>query len=67
MVFSLMTQSAFILNSSIKYVLISEKLSGKMKIEKKKILFLFVVIIIVYPFQFYFIHFQISSDLLSSN
>ena len=67
MVFSLMTQSAFILNSSIKYVLISEKLSGKMKIEKKNILFLFVVIIIVYPFQFYFIHFQISSDLLSSN
>ena len=59
MVFSLMTQSAFILNSSIKYVLISEKLSGKMKIEKKNILFLFVVIIIVYPFQFYFIHFQI--------
>ena len=55
------SQNPFISNSSIKYILISERFSGYI------LLFSFAVIIILYPFQFDFIHFQFSSDLLSSN
>ena len=55
------SQNPFISNSSIKYILISERFSRYI------LLFSFAVIIILYPFQFDFIHFQISSDLLSSN
>ena len=63
------SQNTFILNSSIKYILISERFSGRlfyMKIEENILLFSFAVIIILYPFHD-FIHFQISFDLLSSN
>ena len=64
------SQNAFLFNSSIKYILTSERFSGclfKMKIEEKYFIAFNVVITILYPFQFDFIHFQISSDLLSSN
>ena len=41
--------------------------SSKWRYKKNILLSSFVAIIILYPFQFDFIHFQISSDLLSPN